>query len=95
MTILTPEWAGAAAAPRPLQAAWRRYIAAVLEHEDHHRAIAEQTARSLYALLQSAPRHRSCRALARQIEQGVDRLMAQERWRQNQFDRIAPQIRLF
>lgn len=94
VTIHAPEWTGAAAAPRPLQAAWQRYIAAVLDHEDYHRAIAEETARELYRLLRSAPRQRSCRALARRIEEGVDRTMAQERRRQNHFDRIAPPIRL-
>lgn len=95
VTVLAPEWTGLSAAPEPLQAAWRRYIAAVLEHEDRHRAIAEETARELHALLQRAPRHRSCRTLARRIEEGVDRIMAQERRRQNHFDRVAPPIRLY
>lgn len=94
VTILVPEWSGAAAAPPALQAAWRRYIAAVLEHEEEHRAIAVETARALHALLAAAPRNRSCRALARRIDRGVEAIMAEERRRQNHFDRIAPPIRL-
>jgi predicted secreted Zn-dependent protease len=93
VTILIPEWRQAAAPHQ--QAAWRRYINAVKAHEDQHRAIAEETGRELHRLLRSAPRHRSCRALARRIEAGVDRIMAEERRRQNRFDRIAPPIRLY
>jgi predicted secreted Zn-dependent protease len=94
VVIRVPEWSGAAAAPPPLRAAWQRYIAAVLEHEEEHRAIAEDTARRLHAFLAGAPRHGSCRALARQIDHGVEGIMAEERRRQSHFDRIAPAIRL-
>ena len=77
-----------------MRAAWQRYIAAVLEHEDEHRAIAEDTGRALYALIAGARPRRSCRALADLIDRGIDAIMAEERRRQRHFDRIAPSVRL-
>jgi predicted secreted Zn-dependent protease len=94
VAILVPDWAGAATAAPPHRAAWDRYIAAVRQHEEEHRAIAEETGRALYALLAAAPARRSCRALAAAIERGIDAIMAEERRRQNHFDRIAPPVRL-
>lgn len=95
VTIVLPEWRGARTAPQWQQTAWEDYVAELRRHEEQHRAIAVETAHELEAVLRDAPRDRSCRALARLIDDAVDRIIAEERRRQNHFDRTAPFVTLY
>lgn len=95
VTIILPEWARAHFAPPSVQAAWRRYRDELRRHEHHHRDIAVATAHELDSLLRNAPRDRSCNALAKWIDGHAERILAEERRRQTDLDRISAPVRLY
>lgn len=94
VTIVLPDWAEKARAAAPLQAAWRRYIAAVRAHEEAHLAMALRTAAALDRLAGTAPPAGDCRRLERNLGRRAAALLAEERRRQEAFDRHEREIRL-
>lgn len=95
VTIVLPEWRAARLAAPATQAAWQLYRERLREHEEQHRNIALETANALDSLLRNAPRSLSCDGLSARLDAAADRILAEERRRQNHYDRFAAPIRLY
>jgi predicted secreted Zn-dependent protease len=82
-----PRWTNEATAPSSLIARWRNYNAALLLHEDGHKAIAKETADAIRAAGTNVQSSSSCAELAGAIDKVANDVLKQYREKQRQYDK--------
>jgi predicted secreted Zn-dependent protease len=81
-----PRWVNEVDAPSSLVERWRNYYAALLVHEDGHKAIATAAAAAIRSVRAAAVPQPSCAELARLIDSGARRALDEYREKERRYD---------
>jgi len=86
IAMTVPKWVNEADAPSSLVERWRNYYAALLVHEDGHKAIASAAAAAIRRLGATVSPQPSCAEVARVIDRAATSVLDDYRQKERQYD---------